>query len=414
MEPPEPPQPSRKSFILRPGGLSRSTDLWFVVPVCIGWIAVIALVVALHAVKPALPPWILVTALLVGAVASVVWLLNVLRTQEYADTIERDGQPNYDLQHAYWLARIVAWSLLAASVALIGLLLCVDYEIATSASLSNVAPLSELVMLVLTIAVLGFYARYSAMSFRIDSLSLLGAVESQSRIDREASQAQAQALLSAFVTQTDRLTAEVQALNQATVSGLGQVTEGLGAITTALVAQAEIAAAARLAAEKAAAAQAQALEQLRQNEAARKEDLVRSAVLRRTQIMPAMSAQMRVQGVLLHSIVVDLFNQGFSATRLNVGVQTDSGWARLYRQSELPTNSPASFVLGDVAQFPLRAQFTISLEVSDVDGNSYNGRVIFDYVRETGFIGLTRSTTIRPGGWQPLQLTPSRGEPSGG
>jgi hypothetical protein len=413
MEPPVPPPPDpRSAFVLRPGGIGRSTDLWFVVPPAVGWTVVLIVSVLVHELTRVLPTRDVFETLALAATLSVIWILNVLRTQKLSDTTERDGSPNFDLRHDFWLARMIALSLLSAFVGAAVFLSLVVYALDLNVSISEIALLSDVIVLVVTVAIVGAYTRYTAMAFRTDSLSILTTLETASRLDRESQRSQSESLLSTFAGQTDRIIAEVQAMNRATVSGLDNVAEGLKTVASALEAHAEIAAAARLAAEAGVVAQREAIQQIARAEVARREDASRAANLRRSQIMPNLAAQLRVQGTLLHTIVVDIFNGGFSAMRLNVTVRAASGWSRLYRRPEIASNSPTSFTLGDVAEFPQDTEFEVSVEISDVDGNVYVGATPFHYSRATGFLGFTRSITLEPTGWQRVQLSPARGQPA--
>jgi hypothetical protein len=412
LQPPEAPEsPSNATLLFRPGSLNRSTDLWFLLLPAVGWAVTLTTTASVRLIQPGTPLESILIALTAAGAVTVLWSLNVLRTQRLSDTNERDGQPNYELKHEYWIARTVAWVLLASASGLTLFLALLAFVLWAGDPLGDAIPAAEVLLLVLTVGILGAYTQFSSMALRTDADRLLKTLESENRIDRDARTAESAALLSTFVGQTDRLVAEVQGLNQATSSGLGQVAISLEAIAKALEAQSQIAAEARAAAEESAAAQRAAVEHLERAERERKAEVVRAQRDRRERIRPAVSVQLRVQGVLLHSLVVDVFNSGFSAAKLNVTVQSTTGWARLFRAPEISTNSSASFVLGDVSAFPHRTQFTISVEVSDVDGNTYVGIQTFSYARDTGFLGMTRSTSVTPSSWVGVALTPTRSSP---
>ncbi len=398
--PRSPPVATKRTYLLRPGSIGRSTDLWFVLPPVVWWSG---LAVALALGREFDPEGFgtneVVASLLGGSIALVLWAVAVLRSQSEKDALRPDGRTfDHVARHEFWRARTIAWGLLAIGIAATGLLGFLWAGLASVVPQADV-PFVELAVLVLTLALLAVFARYNSMTFRTDGDRLIDRLEETSRIGTAARLAETERLVGTFASQTDRLVAKIEAQSLAMSEGLAGIAVKLQNVADAIQTQARIASEARAAAEQAAELQRQALQQAADRETARVAAERRAALDRIERVRPDIRIQMRGQGVLFHHLYVDVFNAGMDAVGLRVRVTTGRGTMSEFAEPGIRANTPRSFDLGDVGGFEDQEQFTVTALVSDVDGNPYECVARLTYQRERGFLGRTTGIRFTPADW---------------
>jgi hypothetical protein len=399
-----PPQSPAKStgrtYIFRPGSIGRSTDLWFVLPPVVWWIGlVIALALGREFDPKGFGPNEVLASLLGGSITLVLWAIAILRSQSEKDALRPDGRTfDHGVRHEFWRARTIAWGLLAIGIAAMGLLGFLWAGLAMAVPSTDL-PFVELAVLVLTLALLAVFARYNSMTFRTDGDRLIDRLEETSRIETAARLAETERLVGTFTSQTDRLVAKIEAQSLSMSQGMAGIAVKLQNVADAIQTQARIASEARAAAERAAELQSQALQQATDREASRVAAERRAALDRIARVRPDIRVQMRGQGVLFHHLYVDVFNGGMDAVGLRVQVTTAQGTGPEFAEPGIRANTPRSFDLGDVGGFEDEEQFTVTVLVSDVDGNPYECIARLGYARERGFLGRTTAIRFEPAGW---------------
>ncbi len=400
-EPPErPPRPTWHDYVLRPGSIGRSTDVWFIVPPLAWWIAIIATLAVGREADPAkFGSDVVTAALLIGSVALFVWSSLVLLSQHESDTLEA-GVRRFDhtLRHEFWRARTIAWGLFALGITASGLLLFIGAGLSSSVPAPDL-PFLEVAVLVMTLVLLAIFARYNSMTFRTDGDRLVQQLEETSRIETAARLAETERMVGTFTAQTDRLVAKIEAQSLTMSEGLAGIALRLQNVADAIQTQSRIAAEAREAAQQAAGLQRQAIEDAASREAARIATELGAAEDRIARIRPDIRIQMRGQGILFHHLYVDIFNRGMDGVGLRVTASTAGGAGGEFVEPGIRSNSPKSFDLGNVNQFQDRERITVSVLLADVDGNPYEYAGQVDYQRTTGFLGRTTGFSFNPDGW---------------
>jgi hypothetical protein len=401
IEPPEQlPELTWRDYVLRPGSLGRSTDLWFAFPPLTWWIALIATLSVGRAVDVArFGSTVILAALSIGSIALVIWSALVLLSQRESDSLQPGGRRvDHALRHEYWRARTIAWGLFSVGTTASGLLLFIWAGLSTSVPAADL-PFLELAVLVMTLVLLAIFARYNSMTFRTDGDRLVQHLEETSRIETAARLAETERLVGTFTGQTDRLVAKIEAQSLTMSGGLAGIALRLQNVADAIQTQSRIAAEARAAAQQAAELQRQAIEDAATREAARISAELRAAQDRVERIRPDIRVQMRGQGILFHHLYVDIFNRAMDGVGLRVRVLTARGTGGEFVEPGIRSNSPRSFDLGDVNQFLDAERFTVTVLLADVDGNPYEYAAQVDYERETGLLGRTTGIRFNPTGW---------------
>lgn len=398
--PPSRPAATKRTYVLSPGSIGRSTDLWFVLPPVAWWMGLgVALALGRELDPIGFGTNAVVASLLGGSMALILWGVAVLRSQSERDALRPDGRTfDHAVRHEFWRARTIAWGLLAIGIAATGLLGFLWAGLASIVPQADV-PFVELAVLVLTLALLAVFARYNSMTFRTDGDRLIERLEETSRIETAARLAETERLVGAFASETDRLVAKIEAQSLSMSEGLAGIAVKLQNVADAIQTQARIASEARAVAERAVELQGQALQQATDREAARVAAERRAALDRIERIRPDIRVQMRGQGVLFHHVYVDVFNAGMDAVGLRVRVTTEQGTAPEFVEPGIRANIPRSFDLGGVGDFENEEQFTVTVLVSDVDGNPYECIARIVYQRERGFLGRTTAILFRPAAW---------------
>lgn len=331
------------------------------------------------------------------AVLNIAWALWTL--QEQTGTLGDRGIPfqNRNLQNA-WRARTIAWDVLIVAIVGFGLVVVVW------AGPGRVIPsgdqlVVEIAVLIVTVAMLATFARYTAMAFSTDVDSLVTRLESISRRESEERTAETERLSVAFRREVDKLIQRVDRQVEATEKGLKEVTSQLEAISKTLATQAklneQIAAAQRAAAD----AQERAAKDAAEREAQRQREAERAAAARKDQIRPVFNIRLRYRGTLFHKLFLDLHNEGGVAEGVRTEVRFHSSVFLPPSIPSIPSGGTHPIEMGDVTQFPLSTIFAVTVGARDIDGNRYSFNADVSYLRTTGFWGQTKGIVIRPPDW---------------
>lgn len=397
--PPSPPEPTTKTYVLRPGSLERSTSLWWILPPTFVWIGIAAVAVVGHLIFPgASIGGALLSVLLVDLALTSAWAALILGTQNEKDTERGDGTIDPRGRHEFWRSRTVAWDLLA--VGAVGTVLVAFLMVGPAAVLPGAdVPLVELAVLVLTILVLATFSRYAAMSFNTDAARMVQKLEELSVAEGEARQRDTEKVSNLFTAQTDRIVAKADAQIEATALGLSAATRQLERVATAIEKMTKLDEEAKAAAAEAARLQREALDQARRREETQLAEVARQAAARLMAIRPAVVVRIRFEGIIFHKIFLDVFNDGFDGVGLEAAVQIGPGVFR-FTSATLGSKATRSFEVTDVTRVPAEAQILVRVGLRDVDANPYLFLVgPFRYVRDVGWLNRTKSLFVDPSSW---------------
>jgi hypothetical protein len=393
------PSTSWSEYLLRPGSVDRSTSLWWATPPVIAWICIAVGGLLAHAIdaSPSLGTPIL-WVLLADLVATTVWMVLVVLSQSENDTEVGDGLIDPKGRHEFWRVRTVAWDILAVSV--VGALLSAFLLAGPSAVLPTAdVPLIELAVLVLTIVLLATFSRYAAMAFNTDAARMVQKLEELSIKESEARMQDTNRITRLFTEQTDRIVAKADAQIEATTEGLSAAIRQLDRVAQAIEDLTNIERDSKTATEVVAETQERAIAEQRSRDIERKAAEIRIATEHSNTIRPIIWVRLRIQGILNHKLMVDIYNDGFDGVGLEVEVSVARDQSS-FTAAKLPSKTRQSFEVGDLTRFPLMAQIFVGAALRDVDGRLHKfGAGHYNYAREAGWLDWTKRVSISLRGW---------------
>lgn len=385
--------------LVRPGSFERSTSLWWTIPPGLIWLCLAVGAIGARLVTQSLSAegqveWIL----LVDLIASSIWVLVVLESQNETDTETADGRIEPRGRHEYWRARTVAWDMLSVSV--VGALLVALLILGPSTVLPSAdVPLVELAVLVVTLLLLATFSRYAAMAFNTDAARMVQKLEELSSKETEARNRDTERVTRLFTEQTDRIVAKADAQIEATSTGLATAITQLDRVVRAVEDLTNIERETQSATRALAEAQTSAAEEQRRLAAERRADEQRAARARLEAIQPLLHVRLRTHGLVFGDLAVDVFNDGFDGVGLE-GSVIMGNLQYPFRALRLGSKSTQSFDLVDLRQLPHDAQIVVGVALRDVDGNLRRFEAgPFGYTRESGVFNRTKSVSIRPSNW---------------
>jgi hypothetical protein len=353
-------------------------------------------------VYSAVPLLVLGVAILnVGATCRVLFLQGgALRSLLAALEDQSEQPPAISSVHEAWRARSATWGYLAS---LITLTFLASIRFLPSWALGDLfppdlLPLYSLAVLALTVTMIAVLSQYTSRTAAADARATsrdLRRLSSELMQLSERTSAQLSSDLSGLTT---RLTESLAQTTRETNAVLAELTNSVRELATSAAAQANAMRAAQAATEAVISSTQRASQEhadaLRNLERARAEELAMEAA----RLRPRVALRLRVQGVILHHIRLDLYDAASQA--VGVVVEVRGGLNDLvFNIGSLPARVPRAVDLGDVGRFPDAGRISITLQYSDLAGRQYLARQSYDFVRSRSIIGTTAGWNVNPTGW---------------
>ncbi len=344
----------------------------------------------------ALTPPVLLTL----AIATILWALWAMHEQAGALGDRTTPSRNRGL-HDAWRARTIAWDILVLGIASLGVVI-ISWAGPTRVIPPGDLAVVEIATLVVTVALLATFARYTAMAFSTDMDSLVKRLDDISQNELEQRTVETERLTASFEREVGKLVTRVDRQVTATEEGLKAVAGHLAMISTTLAAQAKLNKEIAQAQKDAAEAQRKAVEDATQREVERRRESEKAAAQRREKIRPTFKMRLDWAGMLFHRLTLSFQNEGGKAEGVRVEVSHSAGVASFPPIPAIASGETKPVELGDVAGYALSTVFAVTLTTRDVDGNRYSYQARATYSRTTGFWGQTKTIHIQPQGWTPM------------
>ncbi len=366
-------------FILRPGSFDQSTGLWFVVPPVVAWCILVAAFALDERFYPGeMTATSMFAILLIASLGTASWGSLVVKTQTEDDTRNSEGKYEHQSRHRFWQARTAAWSLVGIGVVSSGLVLTIWSGLPVFVPSADV-PFVELSVLVLTVALLAMFSRYTSMTSRADSDAMMEEQHSDTERMRESFQSETSRLLD---RNSEHWREEIQSLASA-----------VGALNSVVALQRDT---------------------LRVSDGLlaleRQRDLLSQEQdrLHKQRIRPSVAILSVIDhpGPIQKRIGVRLFNQGEDGRRVVLSFRYGSGPGDVRTRVEprIVAYSTKEFDFGNIDEWPDSFNVSITVQLSDVDGNRFECSSTFTYERNRGVLGS--DPTFDPSSWQYPPLSP--------
>lgn len=386
-----------------PGREPQFLSWFFGIPL-VSWFITVLIVAGLvwNSAEFAVPGLILGVALLnVVATSRVLFVQGRALDKLLARSENQsDEPPPIQTIHDAWRARSATWGYLAGLVALSFLAVI---RFLPSWALGDLfptplVPLYEIAVLALTVAMIAVLSQYTSRTAAADARATsrdLRRLSSEIRSQSERTSAQLSADLGALTT---RLSESMAQTSRETNTVLAELTNSVRGLAASAAAQTEALQQAQAATEEAlqrAAAASEAHTDAVLDLARRRDDEQAAEVER---LRPSVAIRMRVEGILIHHVWLDLYDRVSQAVGVVVSVQSE-GTSRSFPIGNLSTRIPRALDIGDITTFPLDGTILVALQFSDLAGRQYRGRRGFHFTRTLSVVGTTAGWHVDPPDW---------------
>ena len=260
---------------------------------------------------------------------------------------------------------------------------------------SSFYPAIEVSVLVVTGLLLGLLTHYSVESYGADAKALVEGIDRYSTATSFAITGVGAQIAESFRTESRRLSEDFQLSAQDIRKAVDLLRDEMVAVRGLLQRQIGEIEALRKGQETVAEQNRREAESRRL--AGERKD-AEERRLREREARPIITAGVRGEGTLFHSIYVDVENKGPPARDCEVAFGVDgAGSATRLPLSSLARDEAKSYKVGGVRDFPDDCTFIVEAHYSDVHGCAYSSQVRFTYHRETGIFGRTKGFRIEPG-----------------
>lgn len=368
--------------------------------------AVVAFLLAAYYRVLGLFPAILALAALANMVATArILLVQVKSLSELNRRLESPdgGPPPIKSGHEIWRARTAAWGYEAV---LAGLLFLALIRGLPTWALSDLFPpalltLYEFTLLGLTVSIIAILSQYTSRTASVDARALSSELRAYTNTVSSSAREASQRISDDISVFTGRIieatTASAKETNTALTSLAGAVRE----LASSASAQNELIKSALEKTEAAAAAARHAIAEhtasAQAAESARKEEQLEE-ILR---LRPKLSLRFGVEGMILHRIRLDLYDEGSPARGVTAEVSSSRNVFQL-AFGDLPSRVVRSIDIGDIKSFDLSDTLRIKVRFLDLGGRPYVASAELEFSRSEGFLGRTTGWLFVPSNWVAL------------